>query len=333
MKSEYLDLIENLTPHETESVLLIDGFNLFMRNFAMINYLNNDGGHIGGLGGFLRSLGFLVKEFKPTEIYILFDGIGSSLNRKNLIPEYKESRKRQKLTNKNIFSSVDEEVESKVNQITRLIQYLNCLPVKIICLDRVEADDIIGYLVKKLDKKTIIVSSDADFLQLLSDKVLVYRPQEKVLYNKDIFTTKYNIIPENYLVYKTLVGDSSDNIKGIKDVGPKTLFQKFPAVQQNVMSLDDVLKFSEENITKHVIYARVLAEEQKLRDTHMIMDLNNPLVDDDEKKIIDDIVSKDVNTLDLNKFMQLFNLDGLIHTIRNINLWLREFIYLIPQSK
>ncbi len=65
---------------------IIDGLNMFLRNFAVLNYVNQDGVHIGGLGGFLRSLGSLVNNVKPTSIYIIFDGIGSSQNRKNLLP-------------------------------------------------------------------------------------------------------------------------------------------------------------------------------------------------------------------------------------------------------
>ena len=163
MKNDIFKLLEGIT-QDSEStfnindrVLLIDGFNLFMRNFAMINHINNDGDHIGGLGGFLKSLGYLIKETQPTSVYIIFDGIGSSLNRKNLVPEYKSGRTRQKITNKNIFSSLDEESDAKVNQISRLIHYLRCLPVKLICIDRTEADDIIAYLAKKF-QKVIIVS-------------------------------------------------------------------------------------------------------------------------------------------------------------------------------
>ena len=72
-----------------DKVLIIDGLNLFLRNFAVLNYVNQSGVHVGGLGGFLRSLSFLINTNKPTSVYIVFDGVGSSVNRKNLLPEYK----------------------------------------------------------------------------------------------------------------------------------------------------------------------------------------------------------------------------------------------------
>ena len=81
---------EGKTKPSGNRVLLIDGLNLFFRNFAMLNMVNPDGVHIGGLGGFFRSLGALIRQMQPTEVYVVFDGAGSANNRKNIIPEYKQ---------------------------------------------------------------------------------------------------------------------------------------------------------------------------------------------------------------------------------------------------
>ena len=75
---------EDTVLKDENRILIIDGLNLFLRNFAVLNYINTQGTHIGGLSGFLRSLGSLVKQIKPTAVYIVFDGIGSSLNRKKI---------------------------------------------------------------------------------------------------------------------------------------------------------------------------------------------------------------------------------------------------------
>lgn len=331
-KKELLNLLEELNKIEDNNdVLLIDGFNLFMRNFTKINYLNQNGNHIGGLGGFLRSLGFLLKEIKSKEVYIIFDGVGSSYNRKALLPEYKEKRKKEKLSNKNIFNSLQEEEESKNNQIIRLIQYLRCLPIKIVSIDRVEADDIIAYLALKFkNKKITIVSSDNDFFQLINENIKIYRPQEKVTYNTDLFIDKFNIIPDNYAVYKTLIGDTADNIKGIENLGPKTLLQKFPFIfEKNKITLNDVFEFALENHNKHKIYSTIILEKQKLLNTFKVVDLSNPWIyDEEDKKLLNNIINEDVNLLNINLFMQLFNEDRLDNTIRNVKNWLHQFIYL-----
>ena len=199
-KSDLINLLGKVTkedevltnPHER--VLLIDGLNLFLRNFAVINYVNPDGVHIGGLGGFLRSLGSLAKQLKPTSIYIVFDGVGSSINRKNLLPEYKSGRNVLRV-NKVSFSSQEKENESKTDQIIHLIHYLQCLPVKILSLDGVEADDIIAFLSKNLTQnkknKTFIVSADNDFLQLVDENITMYRSVEKEFVTPKVVKEKY----------------------------------------------------------------------------------------------------------------------------------------------
>jgi 5'-3' exonuclease len=181
-KNELLKLLNDIKEDdmpsldEGERILIIDGLNLFLRNFAVLNYINSEGTHIGGLGGFLRSLGSLVKQLKPTSIYIVFDGVGSSVNRKNLLPEYKSGRNVLRV-NKSSFDSQETENESKTNQIIHLIHYLQCLPVKILSLDGVEADDIIAFLSKELTKdkknKAYIVSADNDFLQLVDENISI----------------------------------------------------------------------------------------------------------------------------------------------------------------
>ena len=84
--------------------------------------------------------------------------------------------------------------DSKVDQIVRVIQYLKTLPVKTIIVDKVEADDIIAYLSSKVinqrEDRSFIVSSDKDFLQLINENIVVYRPMEKKYYTKEIMEKK-----------------------------------------------------------------------------------------------------------------------------------------------
>ena len=96
-QKEYLKLLNDIVEEgettaskEHDRVLLIDGLNLFFRNFAMMNIINQDGVHIGGLGGFLRSLGSLINQIQPTSVYVVFDGVGSANNRKNVNPDIKK---------------------------------------------------------------------------------------------------------------------------------------------------------------------------------------------------------------------------------------------------
>jgi 5'-3' exonuclease len=204
MKKDLLNLLNNIQENGEETptyerYLLIDGLNLFFRNFSAINAVNSNGVHIGGLGGFFRSLGALIRTIQPTQVYMVFDGIGSSNNRKNIIPEYKSNRNVSRITKHELFDNLEEEDDSKIDQIIRIIQYLKTLPVKTVSLSGVEADDIIAYLSGTLpndpNDRVFIVSSDKDYLQLVSEQVIVYRPIEKEFYTESTVKEKFNITP------------------------------------------------------------------------------------------------------------------------------------------
>ena len=200
-KNKYADMLSKVNNHQrgvTDSILVIDGLNTFLRSFTMINYINSDGHHVGGLTGFLKSVGYAIKMLEPTKVVIVFDGAGGSNSKRNLYPEYKANRNKSRMTNYSIFSSKDEENESISNQMARLIQYLQCLPVTMICIDGIEADDTIGYLVGKFEKFTAtkevtILSADKDFLQLVSDKVQVYSPTKKKIYKPKVVLEEFNV--------------------------------------------------------------------------------------------------------------------------------------------
>ena len=164
---QMLDNIKNTKEeplHSHSRVLLVDSMNTFLRSFAMINHINPSGAHIGGLTGFLKSIGFAIRHIKPTRVVLVFDGIGSTTNKKNLFADYKANRKIQRITNWEGFDNREEESASIENQILRLIQYLKCLPVDLLSIDKVEADDVIAHLTQKLDGEVYIMSADQDFL-------------------------------------------------------------------------------------------------------------------------------------------------------------------------
>jgi 5'-3' exonuclease len=319
---------EDTVLKDENRILIIDGLNLFLRNFAVLNYINPQGTHVGGLSGFLRSLGSLVKQIKPTAVYIVFDGIGSSLNRKSLIPEYKSGRNVNRV-NANIFEHLDDENESKADQIGRLIQYLQCLPVKILSMDKVEADDIIAFLSVEMTKnektQAYIVSSDKDFLQLVDDNITVYAAMEKEFYTPKKVKEKYGIESYNFLTYKILMGDNSDKIPGIKGLGPKKLPKMFPQLfEDKVCTLDDIFNIAKDNYEKHDVYCRIIMDYEKLKDSKKVMDLGNPILDLKEKDLILNYVKEPAFKFNIPTFITLYNEDGLGNILKNVEFWLRD---------
>ena len=319
---------EEPTQKRHDKVLLIDGLNLFFRNFAMLNMVNTDGVHIGWLGGFLRSLGALIKQTQPTSVYVVFDGAGSATNRKNLLQEYKSGRNLQRITNWEVFEDLDEEHDSKVDQIVRLIQYLKLLPIKTTIIDKVEADDVIAVLsdklVEKFNSTVFIVSSDKDFVQLVSDKIILYRPMEKEYYTDKTVFEKFGVLAENFILYKTLLGDNSDRIPGVKGLGEKGIFKKFPELKTHPITLDEIFNISARKFKEHVVYSRIVQDQERLKTSYKVMDLSTPMIDELEKEYLNDLIEKDIPELNIKFFVSLYNEDKLGGMIRNLETWLKD---------
>lgn len=341
-KKDLLKLLDNLDEQGEETVegqriLMIDGLNLFFRNFAMLNMVNPDGVHVGGLGGFFRSLGALIRQIDPTSVYVVFDGAGSANNRKNLLPEYKSGRNLQRITNWEVFDDLEDEDDAKVDQIVRIIQYLKTLPVKTVSIDKVEADDIIAHLCTVLPEqekdKVFIVSSDKDFLQLVNKNVIVYRPMEKEFYTEETIKEKFNMSPSNFIIYKTLMGDNSDKVKGVKGLGEKKLYKLFPELQDRDLDLDDVYNICESKFKEHVIYARIIQDIDALEKNYKIMDLSNPMLDENDKNYLNQVVkSKELNYIP-DQFITMYNEDKLGGMIRNLEFWIKDVFEKLSYNK
>ena len=124
------------TGKPNDSVLLIDGMNLFIRVFSAIPTTNDDGIHIGGIVGFLRSLAYSINMIRPTRTIIVFDGKGGSNRRRKIFPEYKMGRKMSyRLNRAHDFLTREEEQKMMIRQLNRVVEYLECLPVNIINME------------------------------------------------------------------------------------------------------------------------------------------------------------------------------------------------------
>ena len=314
--------------NEGERILICDALNLFFRNFSAVNTVNSRGIHVGGLGGFLRSLGSLIKNVNPTQVYIIFDGVNSSLNRKNLISEYKSNRNINRITKHELFDNLEEENESKVDQITRLIQYLKILPIKTTSLYGVEADDIIAYLSDILPKqpndKIFIVSNDRDYIQLINNNVILYRPSEKEYYTPKTVKEKFDTLPENFILYKLLMGDNSDRISGVRGLGPKNIFKHFPELKGGKISLDELLNVAVGKIGNNIVYARLLHDVDELKNKYKVMDLSNPIMSIKDKEDILELTKSKPPKLQPDIFVKMSQEDQIGSIITNIDFWVRD---------
>lgn len=339
-KNRLLDLFANIKEEPklnlgfNSRILLVDGMNTFLRAFSAVNQINRAGHHIGGLTGFLLSLGSAIRALNPTRVVIVFDGEAGSQNRKYLLPEYKANRNQPKISNYKSFTNKDEEDEAKVNQIVRLMDYLKLLPVNCMCIDRLEADDIIGFLCSKLYAEyrkslVFVMSTDQDYMQLVNDRVSVYSPKEKKVYGVEQVVEKYGIHPDKFLIYKTLLGDNSDNIKGVYGLGEKKIMTMFPQLKEpQRMTLNEVFEHAELNVDYNKLFPRILESEKKLAINYQIMNLHEPNVSNQDMEDLLRQFNRTVKPLQKYDIIKLYQHDKLGNAIEHVDSWLNLFAVL-----
>jgi len=260
-------------------IFLIDGPNLFIRQWMAKPNLDSEGRSIGGVVGFLKSVNYYAYKFKPQKIIVCWDGKGGSQRRKELIKDYKQNRK-PLVPNRNYDYELENTDKDKVYQRIKLAQYLNCLPIYQIIIDHIEADDIIAYICTYyLGEKKVIVSSDKDYYQLLNDNTIIYNPRIK---EKKYFKTlndcfeEYKVYPYNFAILKAIAGDKSDNIKGIKGLGYKKIIKLFPFLsEKKEIELEQVFTFCEKKEKK---YLDILNSKEIIIRNHKAMQLKDPMI-------------------------------------------------------
>jgi DNA polymerase-1 len=337
MNEEYKKIFASLKEEKLDfrvngKVLIIDGLNTFLRSFTVIRHINYSGNHIGGLTGFLRSLGYLINLVKPSRVIVVFDGQGGSTNKRYIYPEYKANRGTSRVTNWDGFESQQEESEAIINQVIRLVYYLKCLPVDLLSIDKIEADDVIGYITQKLDGEVIIASSDKDYLQLINDKVSVYSPVKRKFYNRDLVIQEYKSTPNNFLTQKILLGDAGDNVPGVKGLGAKTLEKHFPMLKENVtITYQDVVDMCKDGKAK--IHRSIEQFHFQMEINRKLMDLKNPNIPDDAQLEIDYVIENPNKEFESVAFAELYKEDKLGDAIPNVSSWLWNHFTELKQYK
>ena len=305
--------------------------NLFVRNFCAIPTLSDNGLHTGGISGSLKSLGFAIRLLNPTRVIVIFDGQGGSVRRKKLFPEYKQHRSNKVRLNR-IFENTDSsggETESEAigRQLVRLSHYLDVLPVTTIQIDNIEADDVIAYLTVQSfkDSNVSIMSTDKDFYQLVTnDRIKVYSPTKKRIYGQSEILTEYGIHPKNFILYRTLDGDVSDGIGGIKGCGIKTILKAFPfIVEDKTYTIDDIFNHAEKTKGKLKIYDSILENKHIVERNYQLMQLSDTIISTFSQLDIGDLLKKR-NKLNRFGFIKMINEDLMWNAIPGHQTWIDE---------
>lgn len=232
--------------------LIVDGTNLFIRSFSVDPTTDTNGAPIGGVSGTLKSLRNIIRSIKPQKVICVFDGEGGSIQKRRSDPNYKSSRKSKGLIGKHYKFEDPKKAEENVSwQFRQLNDILECLPIHIIVTDGCEADDCIGYICQNSDyfqlTSCIIATCDKDFYQLINNKTFVYNPVSRAIIDTKWLIDNTGYHPNNWLFFKSINGDTSDNIKGVRGFGEKTIAKLFDVSNEKQLDVNDIsTKFLEE---------------------------------------------------------------------------------------
>lgn len=263
------------------SVVLVDGSNLFSIHFAANTAMDQNGVPIGAIVGCLRFLSKFVAAINPQRVIIFFDGKNGSAKRRSLYKDYKSGRKPRQVIGRQIaFESPEAAANNQDWQFSVLQELLECLPVQIIITDSYETDDAVAEFVKNKKRyghensDVYICSTDRDFSQLLREDVFIYNPVSKSFLSTENFIDKYEISHQNWLFYRAICGDQSDNLKGVKGFGAKTLAKVFNITGSVGLTTDSIREStSQDNKVK-----KLQENLETIELNWKLMDLSKPLI-------------------------------------------------------
>jgi 5'-3' exonuclease len=236
--------------------LVIDGNALFKRGYhgAKDEY-NREGNHIGGIYQFITVIRKLLTENVYNKVFVFWDGEFSGRLRYELYPDYKIKR------GKDFINGTKPEDKDQIIETYIVQGFLDDLYIRQVRNTEgiVEGDDFIAYycLTKEEHDKVTIVTHDTDLCQLINEDVQIYLIDKKSYVTHYNFNQYFDYHKDNAVLVKTICGDSSDSIRGVKGIGLKTLLTHFPELGKTKVYLHQIIDSAKE------IQAARLAEKKK----------------------------------------------------------------------
>jgi len=258
-------------------VLLVDGLNVFTRHFCSNPTLGINGQPTGGVVGFLNEISRKTEMLNPERVIVVWEG-GGSTYRRSLYADYKSKRKPQKL-NRYYEGDIPDTIGNRSWQVASLVQIMRTLPIQQSYVTDCEADDVIGYIAKYRfkDKNCVIISSDKDYYQLLSDRVKIWSPTSKSFVNESNVLERFGCSVKNFVSTRCFVGDGADGIDGVTGAGWKTIIKRFPELSDSIEVMpDEIINKSEQLMkeSKIKLYRDIVDEADLARLNWKLMTLD-----------------------------------------------------------
>ena len=283
----------------TRPVLIVDGMNFFMQHFVANPSLGLHGNHIGGVIGFMKALGYLSDKIGPRKIIVVWEGGGSS-RRRSIYKNYKNGRRPQKL-NRYYGGEIPDTIQNRDDELSMLISLLRHTPVRQIYVEDCEADDVIAYASRRMFKneRVVVVSSDKDLYQLLSNRIIQWSPGKKSFVTLKDVKKKFGFHVNNFCTARAFIGDPSDNLDGVPRVGFASLLKRFPEMaEENFVSVEHIVKECEKRVENSTlkIYTNIVENSDIAKRNWRLMYLDtNNLSAFQIKKIEENILNEELS--------------------------------------
>lgn len=296
--------------------MIVDAYNQFIRGYIVDPSKNTNGHPIGGMRTFINILNKITREIKPDMIAIVWDGKGGSRKRRAINKDYKAGRKPLRVNWSTDELTPQDTDNNKLWQQLRVIEYLNQTPLIQFMEPEVEADDVISYIKSSSifsDWQKVIVSADKDFIQLLDEKTLLFRPIQKEVLNTNIVVDKFGIHPRNFALARAMAGDPSDNLPGVPRVGLGTIAKRFSfLVEDKDYFIDDIMHECSKEDNKQKVYKSVVESERLIEENYNIMQLSSPQMSPQCKNRIDETFEEFTPQYNQTEMRKLMIQDGVL---------------------
>ena len=178
------------------------------------------------------------------------------------------------------------------------------------------------------------MSSDKDYIQLVSDRVTVYSPIKKKFYTPKEVKEELLVPAINYLNYKILLGDPSDNVPGVHGLGPKGVAKLFPQLQEErKVTLSEIIEHSKTKAEEKKAYQSVYNFRHQLEINEKLMDLHSPNIPEEDIVVIENIIANPSKRIDRQSFLSMYAEDNLGNSIPNTPMWLFDVFDYITHIK
>jgi len=279
-----------LVDKSKKNFIIVDGSSYLYRAYYALPHLKNSKGqNTGAIFGVTNMLLKLLKTYNPQHLCMVFDAKGKNF-RHTLYKDYKRNRKPMPV--------------ELSEQVQPIMDFIRSLGIKILQIPDVEADDVIATLAhnKQKNVEVIISSGDKDLAQLVNKNVTLINSMDDKVLDIDGVYKKFGVYPKQMFDYLVLVGDTSDDIPGVENIGPKTaikLLNDFETLEGIFKNIDKLKGKIKENLMNSIDTIEITKKLIKLK-TNLNIEVNEKdyLITDRNQKALSDITTKyDLKTI------------------------------------